>query len=68
MTTKAAKPRPSAVNPDDGRPADVGSFIARHLDDLNESIRRSRREVGEGMQATRTIKAIISDGRMRHGG
>lgn len=71
MTMKAAKPRPPqapAVDPDAAHVADVDSFIARNRDDLNESIRRSRREVGEGIHASRTIDDIISDGRKRHGG
>jgi hypothetical protein len=47
--------------------SDVDAFIARNREALNESIRRSRREVGEGVQDDRTVGQIIAEGRKRHG-
>lgn len=72
MTTRAAKPTPPrasipTVEADERHQTDVDAFIGRNRDELNESIRRSRQEVGGGEQSTRTIDEIISDGRKRHG-
>ncbi|HEY1751897.1 MAG TPA: hypothetical protein VGG29_11565 [Caulobacteraceae bacterium] len=47
--------------------ADVDAFVARNRDELNDSIRRSRRELAAGKQSRRTIGDIIADGRKRHG-
>lgn len=71
MTTKATKPIPPraampAVEADERHQAEVDAFIARNRDELNTSIRRSRAEVGKGVQSTRTIDDIIADGRKRH--
>jgi hypothetical protein len=45
----------------------VDQVIVRHRDELNASIRRARAEIGRGIQSSRTIDDIISDGRKRHG-
>jgi hypothetical protein len=71
MTTKATK---SVLNPtatpavevDERHQSDVDAFVARNRDALNVSIRRSRVEVGKGIQSSRTIEKIIADGRKRH--
>ena len=71
MTMKATKPVPSpaatpAVEADERHQGDVDAFIARNREALNASIRRSRAEVGKGIQSSRTIDEIIADGRKRH--
>ena len=71
MTAKATKPVPPraampAVEADERHQAEVDAFIARNREQLNTSIRRSREEVGKGVQSTRTIDDIIADGRERH--
>jgi len=71
-TAKAHKTtEPSApvldVGADERHQDDVDRVIARNRDALNASIRRSRGEIERGVQATRTISDIISDGRKRHG-
>jgi hypothetical protein len=71
MTAKAHKAvEPSAivldVGADERHQDDVDLVIARNRDELNASIRRSREEIERGVQATRTISDIISDGRKRH--
>jgi hypothetical protein len=72
MTAKASKSIPQraaapAVEADDRHQASVDAFIGRNRVALNASIRRSRDEVAQGVQSTRTINDIISDGRKRHG-
>ena len=71
MTMKATRPiQPRGAVPagdaDERRQSEVDGFITRNRDELNTSIRRSREEVGGGVQSTRTIGDIISDGRKRH--
>jgi hypothetical protein len=71
MTSKATKPRPPraavpAVEVDERYQAEVDGFVSRNRDELNASIRRSREEVGNGVQAARTIDEIIADGLRRH--
>lgn len=73
MVVRVAKPSPPrppvpAVEADERYHAEVETFIARNRDDLDGSIRRSREELGRGVQAGRTIDEIIADGRKRHGG
>lgn len=46
---------------------DVDAFVARNREALNQSIKQSRREVAQGLQATRTVDDIIADGRKRRG-
>ena len=71
MTAKARKaiePPASVLDVADERHQDdVDQVIARNRDPLNASIRRGREEIGRGVQASRTIDDIISDGRKRHG-
>ncbi|MCC7266241.1 MAG: hypothetical protein IT546_02750 [Caulobacteraceae bacterium] len=52
----------------DPEEAEVDAYIARNRDALNASIRRSRREVAEGIGDPRSIDEIITDGRNRRGG
>jgi hypothetical protein len=71
MTMKAIKPVPNpaampGVEADERHQGDVDAFIARNREALNASIRRSRTEVGKGIQSSRTIEEIIADGRKRH--
>ncbi|HVY33530.1 MAG TPA: hypothetical protein VG960_03830 [Caulobacteraceae bacterium] len=63
ITPRAPVP---AVEVDERHQTDVDAFIVRNRDQLNASINASRQEVGKGIQSTRTIDDIISDGRRRH--
>jgi hypothetical protein len=55
-----------AVEADERHQSDLDVFITANHEELNASIRRSREEVGNGIQSTRTIDDIIADGRKRH--
>jgi hypothetical protein len=71
MTSKATKPRTTraavpAVESDERYQAEVDTFVSRNRDELNASIRRSREEVRNGVQAARTIGDIMADGLKRH--
>ena len=72
MSIKATRPAPAravfpAIEADERHQDDVDSFVARNRDELNASIARARDEVGKGVQSSRTVADIISDGRKRHG-
>ena len=72
MSIKAIKPAPAhpappAIEADERHQDDVDSFVVRNRDELNASIARARDEVSKGVQSSRTIAEIISDGRKRHG-
>jgi len=68
----AAKPTGSlkdvpAVEADERHQAEVDAFVERNRGPLNASIRRSRAELAEGVQARRTIDDIVKDGRLKGG-
>jgi hypothetical protein len=54
------------VSADERHQDDVDRVITDNRDALNASIRRARKEIGQGIQASRTIDDIISDGLKRH--
>jgi hypothetical protein len=64
------KYRPAAPLPpveDDERHADeTDAFITRNRDALNDSLRRSRKEIADGKVSKKTVGEIISEGRARH--
>jgi hypothetical protein len=77
MTVKNTKPKArKAGNPDqratlpieddERHAADVDDYINRNREALNASIRRSRREIAEGKVSSKSIDAIIAEGRRRH--
>lgn len=62
-------PRPPTALPveaDELAQGALDDFVVRNRDALNESIARSRAEVTEGVEASRTIDEIVRDGRRRH--
>ena len=67
-TTRAALKRAKpllAIEDDERHRGDVADYISRNRDALNASIRKSRREVAEGKTSSKSIDAIIADGRQR---
>ena len=54
------------IEADERHQEEVDGFVSRNRDALNESIRRSRKEVGEGVYSKRTIDELIADGRRRN--
>ncbi len=65
MTAKRDASAP-AVEAEDPHQAEVDGFIARNREPLNESIRRARQELADGVRDSRSIDEIIADGRKRH--
>ena len=57
---------PLPIEADERHQDQVDGFIARNRDALNDSIRRSRKEVEKDIYSTRSIDDIISDGRRRN--
>jgi predicted RNase H-like nuclease (RuvC/YqgF family) len=81
MSTKATKPKrtkvtsgpPSRierpilpVEDDERHSVHVDDYVSRNRDALNASIRRSRQEAAEGKVSSKSIDAIIAEGRRRH--
>jgi len=67
--TKAKAPKKVVALPieaDERHQDEVDRFISRNRDALNESIRRSRKEVDQGVHSKRTIGELIADGRRRN--
>jgi hypothetical protein len=57
---------PLPIEADERHQDEVDAFVSRNRDALNESIRRSRQEIGEGVYSKRTIDELIADGRRRN--
>jgi hypothetical protein len=54
-----------AVEDDERHADDVGAYIARNRDALNESIKRSRAETASGKISGKSIDDIVAEGRAR---
>jgi hypothetical protein len=72
MGTKPSKPRngrqPSslAVEDDERHGDEVDAYIDRNRAALNESIRKSRKEIAVGKVSKKSIDDIVTEGRRRH--
>jgi hypothetical protein len=55
------------VEDDERYLAEVNDYITRNRESLNESIRRSRKELAEGKYSKQSIEEIIAKGHRRHG-
>ena len=67
---KAARALPAArampaIEDDERHREQVDDFVTRNRDALNDSIRRSRRELARGEPSSKTIGDIIAEGRKR---
>jgi predicted RNase H-like nuclease (RuvC/YqgF family) len=65
---KAPAGAPLSVEDDERHSDQVDDYISRNRDALNESIRKSRKELAEGKVSKKSISDIIAEGRRRHGG
>ena len=63
VSNRAAGP---SVEMDELRQGEVDAFVMRNREALDTSIRRSRSEIGKGVQSSRTIDQIVANGRKRH--
>ena len=55
-----------AIEDDERHSDQVDAYIERNREALNESIRKSRKEIADGNGSSRSIDEIIADGRRRN--